>query len=110
MSQGLQLVLLLFAVVGYGGAGASLAVARQRRLTDGERDLGMLAVAAMLFVFGALCTVVGVGVAGVFAFGGVVTWASYVLTAQHMGIFRIDAGQAPPSSEEERAEETGRPG
>ncbi len=107
MSQGLQLVLLLFAIVGYGGAGASLAVARHRRLADGERDFGMLAVAAMLFVFGALCTAVGVGLAGVFAFGGIVLWASYVLMAQHMGLFRIESSQAPPSSEEQ-TEETGR--
>ncbi|HEX6940925.1 MAG TPA: hypothetical protein VF158_16020 [Longimicrobiales bacterium] len=110
MSYGLQLVLLLFAVVGFGGAGASLAVARHRRLADGERDLGMLAVAAMLFVFGALCTVVGVGLAGVFAFGGVVVWASYVFMAQHMGLFRIEPNQPPPFSEEEEAEEHGRTG
>lgn len=107
MSYGLQLVLLVFAVVGFGGAGASLAVARHRRLTDGERDLGMLGVAAMLFVFGTLCTVVGVGVAGVFAFGGVVLWAAYVFMAQHMGIFRVESNQAP-LSEEEQPEERGR--
>ncbi|HEX7120495.1 MAG TPA: hypothetical protein VF212_17010 [Longimicrobiales bacterium] len=110
MSQGLQLVLLLFAVVGYGGAGASLAVARHRRLTDGERDLGMLAVAGMLLIFGALCTIVGVGLAGVFAFGGIVAWASYVFMAQHMGLFRIEPNQPPPFSEEEQAEEQGRKG
>ena len=109
MSQGLQLVLMLFAVVVYGGAGASLAVARHRHLTDGERDFGMLAVALMLFIFGALCTAVGVGVVGVLAFGGIVLWASYVFMAQHMGLFRIEATHAPPASEEEQAEESRRP-
>jgi hypothetical protein len=105
MSQGLQIVLLLFAVVGYGGAGASLAVARHRQVSEGERDFGMIAVAGMLLIFGALCTAVGVGLVGVFAFGGVVVWASYVFMAQHMGLFRIEATHAPPSSEEEQAEE-----
>lgn len=107
MSQGLQLVLLLFAVVGFGGAGASLAVARHRHISDGERDFGMLAVAVMLFVFGALCTSVSVGMLGIPAFGGIVLWAAYVLMAQHMGIFRIEATQAPPASEEQ-TEESGR--
>ncbi len=107
MSYGLQLVLLVFAVVGFGGAGASLAVARHRRLTDGERDLGMLGVAAMLFVFGTLCTVVGVGVSGVFAFGGVVLWAAYVFMAQHMGIFRVETSQGQFWEEEQTEERMG---
>lgn len=108
MSYGLQLVLLVFAVVGFGGTGDALAVARHRRLTDGERDLGMLAVAAMLCVFGTLCTIVAVGLAGVFAFGGVVLWAAYVFMAQHMGIFRVELHHRPPFEEEERAERGGR--
>ena len=72
MTQGLQLVLLFFALFGYAGAGASLAVARYRRLSDGERDLGMIGVAVMLLLFGALCTLVGVGASGIPAFGGVI--------------------------------------
>ena len=66
----LRMVLLVFALIGFCGAGASLAVGRYRQLMDGERDLGMLGVACMLLVFGALCTVVGSGVMGVIAFGG----------------------------------------
>lgn len=108
MTFGLQLILLLFAVVGYGGTGASLAVARYRRLADGERDLGMLCVAAMLFVFGTLCTVVGAGVSGIFAFGGVVILASYLFMARQMGLFEVDAGGTPPA-QSEPTEETPRP-
>jgi hypothetical protein len=104
MTQGLRFVLLIFALVGFAGAGASLAVARYRKLADGERDLGMMGVAVMLFIFGALCTLIGAGFAGVFAFGGVVVWASYLFMAQRLGIFRIEAG-GPPSAEEEATEE-----
>ncbi len=104
MTHGLQIVLLVFAAVGYAGAGVSLAVSRQRKLTEGARDLGMLGVAAMLFLFAALCTVIGVGVIGVPAFGGVVLWASYLFMAQRIGLFRIEAG-GPPSAEEETSEE-----
>lgn len=107
MTQGLQLVLLFFALFGYGGAGASLAVARYRSLSDGERDLGMIGVAVMLLLFGALCTLVGVGASGIPAFGGVILWASYMFMAQHLGLFRIEAALHPPR-EEEPAEETRR--
>lgn len=86
----LRVVLLVFALIGFAGTGASLAVGRYRHLMDGERDLGMLGVASMLFVFGALCTAVGTGLTGVLAFGGVALWASYVLMAQHLGIFRVE--------------------
>ena len=105
MTAGLQLILLAFALVAYGGAGASFAVARFRRFSEGERDLGMIGVAVMLFLFGALCTIVGVGLSGVLAFGGVILLTGYVLMAQHMGLFRIES-TPPPRPEEERTEET----
>lgn len=107
MTHGLQIVLLIFAVVGYAGAGASLAVSRQRKLADGARDLGMLGVAVMLFLFAMLCTVVAVGALGVLAFGGVVLWASYLFMAQRVGLFRIESGGSPPT-EEEPSEESRR--
>jgi hypothetical protein len=52
MTAGLQIILLMFALVGFAGTGASMAVANSRRKVDGERDAGMLGVAAMLFIFG----------------------------------------------------------
>lgn len=91
MTTGLRFILLVFALVGFAGTGASLAIARQRQLSDGERDLGMIGVAGMLFIFGALCTSVAAGLSGVFAFGGVALWASYVLTSQRIGLFRVSA-------------------
>jgi hypothetical protein len=102
---GLRIMLLLFAAVGFGGAGAALAVARQRHTQEGERDLGMIGVAALLVVFAALCASVGSGLLGVFAFGGVVLWLSYVATAQRVGLFRVETGslQAEPAEETRRS-------
>lgn len=108
VTVGLQLVLLLFGLVGFGGAGASLAVARVRRLEDGEQDVGMVGVAVLLFVFGALCTALAAGAPGILAFGAVVTWAAYVLMSQHMGIFRIEIPGRPVPTEE-ATEESRRP-
>lgn len=99
MTRGLQVVLLLFAVVGFAGAGASLAVARFRMLTDGERDVGMMGVAGMLLAFGSLCAMVGVGISGVLACGAVVLWASYLFMAQNMGMLRIEVGILPAEQE-----------
>lgn len=94
MTTGLRIVLLLFAVVGFTAAGASLAVARNRFVAEHENDVGMMAVSIMLIVFAALCTAVAVGFAGVLAFGGVVLWASYVATAQRVGLFRIEVNRS----------------
>ncbi len=103
---GLDIVLLLFALVGFGGAGASLAVARARWLQEGDRDIGMWGVAAMLLVFGTLCTLVATGLSGICAFGSVAVWGSYVFMAQHVGVFRLEvraAGVAPTPEEESRS-------
>ncbi|MGH7576709.1 MAG: hypothetical protein ACREM1_16495 [Longimicrobiales bacterium] len=93
MTTGLRVVLLLFAIVGFTAAGASLAVARNRFVSERENDFGMMAVSIMLILFAALCTHVAVGFVGVFAFGGVVLWASYVATAQRVGLFRIEVNR-----------------
>ncbi|HSK18212.1 MAG TPA: hypothetical protein VK912_03680 [Longimicrobiales bacterium] len=92
MTAGLQMVLLVFAVIGFAGTGSALAVARGRRVNDGEYDAGMIGVAVMMFVFGSLCTIVGSGLIGVIAFGGVMLWVGYVVTAQRVGLFRIETG------------------
>jgi threonine/homoserine efflux transporter RhtA len=92
MTAGLQMVLLGFATIGFAGTGVALAVANARRRVDGERDAGMLAVAAMLLVFGALCALASSGVLGVLAFGGVMLWVGYVVTAQRVGLFQIETG------------------
>jgi hypothetical protein len=101
MTAGLRLILLLFAAVGFTGSGAALAVARQRHASDHEHDFGMLAVACMLAVFGALCTVVGAGFSGVLAFGGIVLWVSYVATAQRVGLFHVQSSRAEEAAIEE---------
>jgi hypothetical protein len=101
MTFGLRIVLLLFALIGFAGAGAAMAVARHRYAADAENDFGMLAVGTMLLVFGGLCTVVGAGVAGVFAFGGVAVWTSYIVAAQRVGLFRVEAGRLEETTVEE---------
>jgi hypothetical protein len=90
MNLGLEVVLLGFALIGYVGTGASLAVARYRVLEDGDLDFGMLGVAVMLFGFGAICTSVAVGRLGVFGIGVVVVWASYVVMARQIGMFSVE--------------------
>ncbi len=93
MTVGLRLVLLLFAVVGFAATGASLAVARHRFVSDRENDLGMVAVSLMLLVFASLCTLVAVGLSGVLALGSILLWASYVVTAQRIGLFQIEVNR-----------------
>jgi hypothetical protein len=90
MNLGLEIVLLGFALIGFVGTGASLAVARYRALEDGSVDLGMLGVAAMLCGFGAICTSVAVGLYGVFGIGAIVVWASYVIMARQIGMFLVE--------------------
>ena len=101
MTAGLQIVLLVFAMIGFGGTGASIAVARGRRIEDGEYDGGMLGVAAMLLVFGTLCTLVSSGISGVLAYGAVVAWVGYIVTAQRIGLFRIETGWLEETPTEE---------
>jgi hypothetical protein len=101
VTTGLRLILLLFALVGFAGAGASLAVSRHRYTIDEESDVGMVAVAVMLFIFGSLCTVVAAGIAGVLAFGAVVLWIAYVATAQRLGLFRVESGRLEVTPTEE---------
>ncbi len=101
MTAGLRLILLLFAAVGFTGAGAALAVARHRHVNDNEHDFGMLAVAFMLAVFGVLCTVVGAGPSGVLAFGVLALWVSYVATAQRVGLFQVQSSRTEEAAVEE---------
>lgn len=92
MSQSIFATLLLFAAVGFAGAGVSFAVARAREIEEGETDAGMRAVGVLLSIFGAACVFVCSGLSGVLAYGGVVAWVSYVLSAQRLGVFQIEDG------------------
>ena len=94
--QGMRIMLLVFALVGFAGAGAALAVARHRFMFEGERDLGLGGIALMFLTFGALCTIAASSLFGVLAFGGVAVWGSYLLMARRLGLFRIEARQMPP--------------
>lgn len=95
MNLGLEIVLIAFAIVGYVGSGASLAVARYRTIDEGQLDVGMLGVAAMLLLFAAVCTTVAVGAFGVAALGSISIWTSYVVMARQIGMFAIETPVAP---------------
>ena len=101
MTAELQFVLLVFAVAGFAGTGACLAVARARFASEGAHDAGMFGVAGMLFIFGSLCTAVGSGVIGIVALGGVALWVGYVAVAQRLGLFRIETAWPEEAREEE---------
>lgn len=97
MVHGMRLMLLIFAMAGFAAAGAALAVARYRLVSDGERDYGLGAIAGMFLMFGTFCTIAASGLFGVMAFGGVVTWGAYLLMGQHVGLFSIETRSSPPS-------------
>ncbi|MEX0893685.1 MAG: hypothetical protein WEB88_16080 [Gemmatimonadota bacterium] len=101
ITAGLRMVLLLFAAAGFAGAGAALAVVRQRFLVEGEQDAGMVSVAIILLAFGALCAWVGVGPGAVLGYGGVVLWISYVVGARRLGLFHVATGAPRTTALEE---------
>jgi threonine/homoserine efflux transporter RhtA len=82
--------LLIFAALAFAGAGVAFAMARAREVTQAESDRGMQAVAILLCLFGGACAFEAVGVAGIFAFGGVIAWFCYVVAARRIGVFRIE--------------------
>jgi hypothetical protein len=103
MALGVRIVLLILALVAYAAGGAALAVVRSRSFAEGRRDLGMTSVAGSLIVVGALCTTAGGGLMGILAFGGVTVWASYIATAQRLGVFQVQTGiPQEPALEEHR--------
>ncbi|MGQ0813349.1 MAG: hypothetical protein ACT4O1_02670 [Gemmatimonadota bacterium] len=89
MSVAIIVTLMFFAAIGFAGAGVAWAVARARELSEGEADLGMRGVTFLLSLFGAVCTFVSVGLTGIFAFGGVIAWATYIFSAQRIGVFEL---------------------
>ena len=89
MSSAITVILLLFAAMSFAGAGVALAIARSRELEEVGTDLGMRTVATLLAVFGATCSILSAGLSSVLAFGAVIGWAAYVLTAQRIGVFEI---------------------
>jgi hypothetical protein len=101
-----ELFLLMFGALGFAGTGIGLAVARSRYDRDDEMDSGMLGVSGLLFVFGSVCTAIGTGLAGVPAFGGVIVWAAYVVSAQRLGLFEIETGSLEASLTEKSRQRT----
>jgi nitrogen fixation/metabolism regulation signal transduction histidine kinase len=98
VSQAVVIMLMLFATVGFAGAGVAYAVARAREQEEAESDLGMRAVAMLLLVFAAVCTFVALGFSAIFAFGGVISWFSYMVSAQRVGVFRLQPSRSAVGS------------
>lgn len=90
-TQGMRFLLLLFATLGFAGAGSAMALARHRARTEDARDPGLYGITGMFLAFAILCTLAASGISGVLAFGGVVVWAGYVIMAQRLGLFSIEA-------------------
>ena len=91
MSLVIAAALVTLAALGFAGAGIALAVARTREIIE-------VAPAIMLFALAASCAFVVTGVSGICAFGGAVSWFSYVVSAHRMRVFWVeqpDAFQRP---------------
>jgi len=103
MTVWLRIALLLIALATFAAGGAALGVVRMRHLHDGSTDWSMVSVAGALTVVGALCTSAATGLLGIPAFGGVTVWASYIFSAQRMGLFRVQTATfEEPTIEEPR--------
>ncbi len=104
MSDPIIVSLLFFAAIGFAGAGIAFAVARAREIDEAESDVGMRAVALLLSFFGGTCAIVATGVSGLFGFGAVIAWFSYILAADKLGVFRIEqqASFSEPATERRR--------
>ena len=89
-----RLLLLLFGIIAFAGAGAALALARYRHANEARPDNPMVGLAAVLAAFAGMCTSAAAGWTGVLAIGGAVSFASYVLTAREIGLFEIDTRPA----------------
>ena len=85
-------MLLIFSGVAFAGAGAALAIMRQRSAEQGEHDVGLGLVVLMLGLFGALCAILSAGFGAIFGFGGVLMWVAYVMTAHRIGMFKVEVG------------------
>ena len=90
MSRTITILLLFFAAASFAGAGVAYAIGRARELAEGEADKGMRLVAALLAGFGATCAYIATGISGALAIGSIASWSSYILTAQRIGVFRIE--------------------
>jgi hypothetical protein len=91
MTAWIRIGLLLIALVTFAAGGAALGVVRMRGLHDGGADWSMISVAFALISVGGVCTAAATGFLGILAFGGVTVWASYILTAQRIGLFRVQS-------------------
>ena len=91
MTAWIRIGLMLVALVAFAAGGAALGVVRVRQLHEGRIDWSMVSVAGAVICVGALCTAAAAGLIGILAFGGVSVWASYILTAQRMGLFRVQS-------------------
>lgn len=103
MNLWVRLSLLLIGLVAWVAAGAALATLRFRTHRGQRHDIGLAAVASALLGVGALCSAAASGLVSILAFGGVSVWVSYIITAQRIGLFRLESPvREEPTFEERR--------
>ena len=102
MSSTITITLLMFAAISFAGAGVACAVGRARELADFTPDLAMRTVASLLMIFGATCAYLSTGFTTILAFGAVIAWVSYVISAQRVGVFEIVKWRPYEDTVEER--------
>jgi hypothetical protein len=87
-----RIIVLACAAASFAGTGASVAIRRFRTLEEMPDDQGFTAIAGMLFVAGTLCAGLAGGLSAIPAILVPVGCAAYALTAQRLGVFRIETG------------------
>lgn len=106
ITPGWQFVLILISGVFYAGAGAAVALGRFRARTEDVLDFSGLG-AGVVFAFASVLILPAAGWLAIPAFGAVVAWVAFVVSAQRLALFRIETGEperrprpvrgAPPS-------------
>ncbi len=86
---GAAVILLVCAAAAFAAAGAAAALQRYHVMDAGRNERGLTLIAGLLAVIGALCAGVVTGTSAVAALAVPVAWASYVFTAQRLGLFTI---------------------
>ena len=103
MNIWIRFSLMVVGLAAWIAGGAALAILRNRTRITEHHDAGLTAVVGALLGVGAVCSMAASGFIAIPAFGGVSVWTAYVVTAQRLGVFRLERPRAPePTMESQR--------